>query len=65
MRKFVMTLILLVAPAGVALAERSAADQALYEKAVEACSGPNYPNGARPYINYAGGWFRCVEPRDR
>ncbi len=65
MRKFVMTLILLVAPAGVALAERSAADQALYEKAVAACNGPNYPSGARPHINYAGGWFRCVEPRDR
>ncbi len=42
---------------------RSAADQALYEKAVRACNGPQYPNGARPIINYSGGWFRCQEPR--
>jgi hypothetical protein len=43
-----------------AQAARSAADQQLYETAREACSGPRYPNGARPFINYAGGWFRCV-----
>lgn len=42
--------------------QRSAKDQALYEKARKECSGPHYPSGARPYINYAGGWFRCVEP---
>ena len=65
MRKLILAAILLAAPAGVALAERSAADQALYEKAVAACNGPNYPSGARPYINYAGGWFRCVEPRNK
>jgi hypothetical protein len=46
-----------------AQAERSVADQRLYEKARKACSGPQYPNGARPHINYAGGWFRCVRPR--
>jgi hypothetical protein len=44
-------------------AARSAAEQRLYEKARKACSGPQYPNGARPHINYAGGWFRCVEPK--
>jgi hypothetical protein len=44
-------------------AKRSAADQRLYEKARKACSGPAYPDGARPHINYARGWFRCVEPR--
>jgi hypothetical protein len=46
-------------------AARSAADQRLYEKARKACSGPQYPNGARPHINYAGGWFRCVRPKSR
>lgn len=65
MRKFALAAILVVASAGMALAERSAADQALYEKAVAACNGPQYPSGARPYINYAGGWFRCVEPRNK
>jgi hypothetical protein len=48
-----------------ALAKRSAADQRLYEKARKACSGPEYPDGARPHINYAGGWFRCIEPKIR
>lgn len=65
MRKFALAAILVVASAGMALADRSAADQALYEKAVAACNGPQYPSGARPYINYAGGWFRCVEPRNK
>jgi hypothetical protein len=46
-----------------AQAKRSAADQRLYEKARKACSGPEYPYGARPHIHYAGGWFRCIEPR--
>jgi hypothetical protein len=41
-------------------AKRSAADQRLYEKA---CSGPEYPDDTRPHINYAGGWYRCIEPR--
>lgn len=48
-----------------AQAARSAADQQLYEKARKACSGPQYPNGARPHINYAGGWFRCVRTQSR
>lgn len=65
MRKFALALALVVASAGTVLAARSAADQALYEKAVATCNGPQYPSGARPYINYAGGWFRCVEPRNR
>jgi hypothetical protein len=54
---------LIVPVSSVAQAKRSAADQRLYEKAHKACSGPQYPNGARPHINYAGGWFRCVEPK--
>jgi hypothetical protein len=45
-----------------AKAARPAAQQRLYEKAVKVCSAPEYPYGTRPYINYAGGWFRCVEP---
>ena len=45
--------------------QRSPQDQALYEKAVKDCNGPHYPSGATPYINYAGGWYRCVEPNSR
>lgn len=44
--------------------QRSAKDQALYEKAWKDCKGPHYPSGARPYINYSGGWYRCQEPGD-
>jgi hypothetical protein len=58
---FVCALMLPVSIA--AQAKRSAADQRLYEKAHKACSGPQYFNGARPHINYAGKWFRCVEPK--
>lgn len=55
--------LLMTTTGAVSAGQRSAADQALYEKAVKACSGPRWPDGARPYINYAGGWFRCVEPK--
>ena len=41
---------------------RSAADQALLEKAIKACNGPQYPSGARPVVNYGRGTFQCVEP---
>ena len=51
---------LTVSVSSAAQAERSAADQRLYEKARKACSGPRYPNGANLHINYAGGWFRCA-----
>ena len=54
---------LMVTVSSAVQAKRSVADQQLYEKARKACSGPQYPNGARPHINYAGGWFRCVRPR--
>ena len=54
---------LMVPVSSAAQAKRSAADQRLYEKARKACSGPEYPDGTRPHINYAGGWFRCVEPK--
>jgi hypothetical protein len=57
---FVCALILPVSIA--AQAKRSVADQRLYEKAHKACSGPEYFN-ARPHINYAGKWFRCVEEK--
>ena len=60
---FVCTLMMQVSNA--AQAARSAADQRLYEKARKACNGPEYPNGARPHIHYAGGWFRCIEPKFR
>ena len=63
--KILLTLGFMVVATGTSLAaQRSDADQALYQQAVAACSGPRYPSGARPYINYAGGWFRCVEPKD-
>jgi hypothetical protein len=56
---------MVAAASSAAQAAKSAADQRLYEKARKACSGRQYINGARPYINYADGWFRCVEPRLR
>jgi hypothetical protein len=58
-----LSLVICTFTAGQAAAkERSAKDQALYEKARKDCNGPHYPSGARPFINYAGGWYRCVEP---
>lgn len=55
---------LLIVAAGTGQAgQRSAADQALYERAMKDCNSPRWPDGARPYINYAGGWYRCVEPK--
>ena len=56
---------LMVPVSNAAQAAKSAADQRLYEKARKACSGPEYPNGTRPHINYAGKWFRCVVPKPR
>jgi hypothetical protein len=56
---------LLIPFASGAQSKRSAADQRLYEKARKACSGPEYPNGARIVINYKGGWFRCDDYRRR
>jgi hypothetical protein len=45
-------------------AKRSAADQALYERARKECNDfRKYRDGARPIINYKGGWFRCQEPK--
>lgn len=46
-------------------AAQSDADAALYAKAKKACSGPQYPDGARIVINYAGGWFRCQTHEDK
>jgi len=55
---------LVIAGAGTVTAgQRSAADQALYERAIRDCRSPKWPDGARPLINYAGGWYRCVEPK--
>lgn len=42
-------------------AQRSAADQALLNRAIKACNGPQYPSGARPVVNYGRGTFKCVE----
>ena len=50
---FVCALSVPVSSAG--QAAKSAAHQRLYEKARKACSGPQYPSGAHPFINYAGG----------
>ena len=50
-------------PVAIHAAQRSAADKQLYQRAVKACNSNSYPSGTRPYINYAGGWFRCVEPK--
>lgn len=55
---------LMVLTTPVIAAQRSAADQALYEKARKECMNfRRYPDGARPIINYKGGWFRCQEPK--
>ena len=43
-------------------AERSAADQALLQRAIKTCNGPQYPSGARPVVSYDRGTFKCVEP---
>jgi hypothetical protein len=54
--------------AGMAQAKssRSAADHALYERAVKECnSWKYYPEGARVRINYKKGWFRCESRRDK
>jgi hypothetical protein len=58
----VLAIAAILSIAGVAEAKkRSAKDQALFEKANKDCNGPSYPGGARAHINYAGGWYRCVE----
>lgn len=57
--------VLAIPLASAAHSKRSAADQKLYEKARKACSGPEYPNGARIIINYKGRWFRCDDYRRR
>jgi hypothetical protein len=62
---FFFTCALTMSVSSTAQAARSAADQRLYETARKACSGPQYPNGARPHINYAGKWFRCVRSKSR
>ena len=54
---------LMVPVSSATLGAKSVANQRLYEKVRKACSGPQYPSGADPFINYAGGWFRCVAPR--
>ena len=45
--------------------QRSAKDQALYEKAVKDCSSPRRANSAWPQINYQAGTYRCVESKTR
>lgn len=63
-----VTMIMLAVASAVAAAvpadakQRSAADQALYEKARAACNGPQWPNGSRITINYGAGWYRCDPP---
>ena len=40
--------------------ERSAADNALFQKALKECNSPKYPNGAHIRMNYAKGTYRCI-----
>jgi hypothetical protein len=40
--------------------ERSAADKALFQKALKECNSPKYTNGARIQMNYAKGTYRCI-----
>jgi hypothetical protein len=46
-------------------AQRSAKDQALYDKAVKDCSSPRRANRAWPQVNYKAGTYRCVESKTR
>lgn len=62
-RHVAFTLAAAVLAAPPAQAARSAAGQALYERAVAECNGPSYPSGSRPQINYSAGWFTCKEPK--
>ncbi len=60
----VSALVLLQAAADAGAAGRSAAEQALYERAWKECkSWKYYPDGAVPHINYKKGWFRCRDYR--
>ena len=45
--------------------QRSAKDQALRDKAIKDCSSPKRALSARPFINYSGGWYRCVESESK
>lgn len=58
-----LTIAAVLAVAGTADAKRSAKDQALFEKARKDCSSTKRANSAWPYINYKGGWYRCVESK--
>ncbi len=40
--------------------QRTASEQALFEKARKECNSPQYVNGARVQINYAKGTYRCI-----
>lgn len=44
--------------------QRSAQDQALWEKARADCNSPKWPNGATPSVNYKRGTYVCIEPRE-
>ena len=59
-----LAVIVSIASGPASVKAKSAADRKLYEKARKICSSSSYPDGSRAYINYAGGWFRCVEPRE-
>lgn len=48
--------------ASVNAGELSTADKELRARAIAECNSPRYPGGATPHINYAGNWFRYVEP---
>ncbi|MCA3573001.1 MAG: hypothetical protein IOC86_03730 [Aestuariivirga sp.] len=45
--------------------EKSAKDQALYEKALKDCTSPRRANRAWPQVNYKAGTYRCVESKTR
>jgi hypothetical protein len=65
---FIVAIAFLAFQVGMAQAKtsRSAANQALYARAVKECnSWKYYPNGARIHINYKRGWFRCDDRRRR
>ncbi len=41
---------------------QNTSNQQLYDRARKDCSGPKYPSGATPRIDYDAGTYSCFEP---
>jgi hypothetical protein len=70
MKSFSLAALALLMAASLALPaaaqSRSEADRALWREAQRVCKSWMYmPDGAKIYINYKAGWFRCDPSSDR